>query len=937
MSSPRRAVLSVVCVLIVAVIGVLLALSSLPGTQSRFEWNPHGTSLSSQISFPLSATTPPSIDIWVDCSAITASNSQFDRTLVRTTPMDVANGLRLIASKQQAWAAIGPNAIANTEVALSSCREQVHLSYNAATQSLAISNGVDNRQVSVADVVTNSGEGPLRPVVSGLEADPSVKDQTSVVLVTAQTTVDWPVWKTILAVIAMMLIVLSVLLIGPARLGIGRIRSALRVALRGARWAWDDTAILAASIISWLIIAPGFDEGWVTATIRSFPQLGFFSNYYDEDAAAQLQGFWWSWVSQLWIGWSQLPILLMRLPSLVIFVASWWFLRRILLERLLPLPEFRAQRWLIVLAVLPFVLSFVPTLRPEIALAGLLSFQLVLVYAYYRRRSVWLLALMGAVGGFGIAVHQSGVCVAAAALACIPWFVEWARRQDRRTVISSVLIVGGTLAGSTVVLLMLHANIWFALESAQHFSEENSHSRFLMEASRFDILFTDERVPPVRAFAVIIVYLSAAAFLLRRRRALNSAASAVGWASFAALASLTITASKWPWHMLSVFPAMVLLLVIFLRDADLRVGWPRVRWAVVAVAAAILGVYSALTVGSFEPMANIGIDFAAQSSGLIYRSALPLIILGLVALVLFVVKRKAWTTRRWAIVSSTLIVAWLLMISVLPAISVFVANPANSWAAVNVSSLTNPCGVGGDARYQIPTVTSALKIQSVEPLSVPAKAQLSADDPVGKHPPVLGTFVFTAQGLQSGLTATPWFQVSADHPMISWIDVASAAKASFEIQWRDASGAGLVSDPVQFLHTSDMWLRQDLTPPAGAAQVRLVWNTNQGVRSVTGPVAVEASATLAQLAGNQPVFISPNLVPWASCFQLPSIRTGVFQDSNWSLGLYLNSAVYPVGYSIASEMVCINPSQDMQSRMCIYRISNPSSVGLTRTDLPMSK
>jgi hypothetical protein len=132
----------------------------------------------------------------------------------------------------------------------------------------------------------------------------------------------------------------------------------------GARWTLSDTGVVLAALVALFFVPSLSDDGWVLTTARNYSSLGFFSNYFTASAAPQPQGFWWTLIQQSWLRHNDIPLLVLRLPSLLMVIGGWWVLRRYLIDRVTP-PYARAMaRGVAAAVVAAFVLAWLPSLRP---------------------------------------------------------------------------------------------------------------------------------------------------------------------------------------------------------------------------------------------------------------------------------------------------------------------------------------------------------------------------------------------------------------------------------------------------------------------------------------------------------------------------------------------------------------------------------------------
>ncbi len=324
-------------------------------------------------------------------------------------------------------------------------------------------------------------------------------------------------------------------------------------------WAGADILVAVVAAISLVVVPPRFDDGWVLTTVRQYADLGFFSNYYSIDAVAQPQGFWWTWIERLWLTPLGTPGFLLRLPTVLIVLGAWWFVRRHVLSRL---GVGRAAVWAAAVVACAGMVGLQTTIRPEPLIALLLAATLSVVVRFAVTRETYLLVTLTGLCALALSAHQTGWVVVAASAAALPWAIDWLR-QPRAWITALAIAAAGGAVLSTLLMLGSNAALWW--RSVRAFAADTTTYRSVFdEGDRISSLATGVSSPPVTTIAVGILILAGLGFILRSQRD-DVAGRAAGWASMAALGGLFLTSSKLVDHYGAVMPAAVVLTALAIR------------------------------------------------------------------------------------------------------------------------------------------------------------------------------------------------------------------------------------------------------------------------------------------------------------------------------------------------------------------------------------
>lgn len=339
-------------------------------------------------------------------------------------------------------------------------------------------------------------------------------------------------------------------------LAIGRtlyVRDPLSADRAASRYAPQDILVAVAGLVALVVVPPRFDDGWVLTTVRNYSDLGFFSNYYSVDATAQPQGFWWTWLERLWLVPHGTPGFALRLPTVVILLATWWLVRRWILH---PLGTSAVGLWAAALMAVSGLIALQTTLRPEPIVAMLLAAAVSVIVRYRRSPQPWLLVVLGALSAAAVAVHQTGWSVVAACTVIAPQAIVRARRERGGMVLAAIGLGSAALAA---LLLMLGSNVNLWWQSVRNFAEDSvTYQSTFDETQRWAALATRYDQPAI-VFAALAAMLLASLGVLSIWHRLNPDQRIATGACLASFAGLLLTSSKLVDHYAAVVPAATVL------------------------------------------------------------------------------------------------------------------------------------------------------------------------------------------------------------------------------------------------------------------------------------------------------------------------------------------------------------------------------------------
>lgn len=908
-------------------------LSPIDVSRSDITWTPtSGEAPSAQLR--LAAQTPDQLHARFDCQQVSRVSTEAlnlvwsDTRVFNTMDSPLKTGLGLFAQKDRLWVAFNDHALDETLLTYSpgaGC--VIELSYSRDHDLVTLTAGTPGHSQTTSSPLTSTAGGsdqqPLQ--VTKLTITPGMLGYSTVNVTTAPTGFhsDW--WRWALAAASCLAALFSVIALRkftpPAALD-------QRFATEPApsRWAWSDTVVSAIAMCAMFIVPPAYDDGWVLGTVRQYNDLGYFSNYFWEQASPQPQGFWWEWFQHLWLSDLGTPAFLLRAPAAALIVITWWFLRRRVLSHLDG--RRRSLHFFAALVYCCGFVSFLITLRPEPMIALLVTVAMSLAIRYYRQSDPWVLAAMGLVSAAALAAHQTGWCVLTCCLSVTPRALSEARRIGYRRASITLATIVFITASTASVLAMLGTNAVMWFRSVATFAHSASYQGTLQEARRVESLLQSGDTGAGRLFVASLAVLLIIGFLTRRNREFGPT-SVAGWAAICSIIGLVLTSSKLSAHIGAIVPATAVLAAIVGHDlAYAQVS--KVRIAVVSLA--LLSVGLAVTNPLVTGQRNTELLDAEPS----LSSVIPTRWLSVSSPLLWVVVIACAIGAAWLIGRSTINLKTLCAAGLITAVSSLcvsvgllpslyeAGNPA-SWVGQQVGALTGKsCGLAGEAGALVPTSVKALPGNQVSTDLLPGYSGATTT-PITLAPLITN---YQSRAGSQGLAGTPWFTLDVGKPTIAWISSSTLGTVTYQIQFRDSQGHLLPAHWQTRASFLSVWQVIPINAPSTAVDVRVVWHSEQGNQVVTGPVAIDKSQTLRQAAGDGPVWNNPQTYLQASCLPLPSIANGITAPFNWSLGtpLLLGEPSTQQAYEVGCPTLV-----DVQATRCAVAVVNSPPEAMTVT------
>jgi len=752
--------------------------------------------------------------------------------------------------------------------------------------------------------------GPAPPfVVTGLLSDLDLRaDPTPYVTVSADVTGTSPTRRQIsLSVVAGLLAVISIALAlipdrRPAARGVAG------AVAKGLRSLAPVDAVVVSALLVWWVVGPTFtDDGWVLVRERNFQGTGTFSTYFDNIGVEQPFGYWYEWLHH-WLALATTSLPLLRVPVLVLGLASWllcrWILTRALETELCRAASVRAT---LAAAFLVGFLSWGLTLRPEPIVSFLAGVALAAMVVFARYPTLGPLALGLAAAALAVSAHPEGLVALAPIVAGAPIVVTWIRTEGRQLVLPGVAMLS-SVAAFGALLMFVDSDVAQRTGSSaaiRGFSRVTALD-WRDELIRYTRLSEPEWGTALRRASVALMLLALVAFACRRR--VGNAADLAGRSLALGLVALLLTPSKWPWH----FGALVVVGAVavgveaaqFARATRDGRGWS-IRPLVVGLVVVAAGAWAWSYRSSWSPFdlrshgwpPDIGeliapLDGVALSSLLTWVLLLLYVIAGVGIVQILRKSRRGLGTVPWTVA------AWIVPLIALPLLVTTMgtftrdALTTEGWtlARQNVGSFVGRAGCGLADDLLLPDPRTFI------PLSATAA---SGDHSIagGLEPPPLsgvGAWGPLFDGVAPQQSVTPWYRVPPRGSIGLFVAGHTEDRRTLRAEWATETDrgvtvaqAGRVRAPARtpvdanrtfswrFLAEGDLPIR-----PRRATLVRFVANNRRlgpdWAIAFSGPVSYEAQSMSARLREAKAV-VHPALGLDFPCAEHPTLARGVVE------------------------------------------------------------
>jgi len=334
-------------------------------------------------------------------------------------------------------------------------------------------------------------------------------------------------------------------------IGSGRRLRPLGSLRRGLQSAWGardaSDAVVVGALLVWWIVGPTFwDDGWYWTEHRAFDEIGEFSLYYNSWGLSVPLGFWLEWLRH-WVIGSTTDLVVMRLPSLLTVLLT-WFICRWCLRSIVPGPPASVVRWTLAGVFLVGATSWGMTLRMEPVVSLLAVTTLAAVIRFSQAPGLLPLTIAVPAVVLAMATHTTGIVAVAPLLAAARPVLSWLREEGRSVAFSlGALLLAGL--GLALILFTLDADLATRLGNAQVLREAETHSypwwREYVRYTSFDALGGGTTI---RRLSLLLLLLTVVVFLTRRRPDRTGVSALPARSVAVALVLLAFIPSKWPWH-----------------------------------------------------------------------------------------------------------------------------------------------------------------------------------------------------------------------------------------------------------------------------------------------------------------------------------------------------------------------------------------------------
>lgn len=391
------------------------------------------------------------------------------------------------------------------------------------------------------------------PRITAIHADEELRDLNA--------SVDFQIWTAQTSPTAAQKVsfVVALILLGAFAVSLSRrTKAAPDVAPRIALKTWPATFGISVTTVAAMFIAPPIiDDGWLTSIARKYGELGFVSNYFHHSSSAMPQGNWLTSLSRLWLSVGD-SVLVMRSASALCTVATWLILLRWVLKPIAHRAGSSLPIYLAAISYLPWVAAPMMTLRYEPVMVLMWSVALVALLRLKRDGSPLAFTALLIIAALSVTAHQTGWPVASLAAAGLFVLIQRSRdgnRVDWATHLASIAIVGlVSISG-----LLVDNRFQDLLRSVREFADSYAFQRSYLNIEHW--LEGIGGASNVRTFA-IVTFLVLFAALIAGKRDSNTDVQVVRLAAIASLASLTLTSSKWAWHLTIFAPVTVVLVAV---------------------------------------------------------------------------------------------------------------------------------------------------------------------------------------------------------------------------------------------------------------------------------------------------------------------------------------------------------------------------------------
>lgn len=645
---PARRVLAVVALAVLSGLSTIaFVLAPVQEHTATYNWSSATNGVAAAL--PLVPYQPMALDITVPCNSLASAR---DGVVLSTYPLNAPSPAGLRLTKLSGALAVSSNGTTVLDrVAVPGQCRNLTLSFTPQASTLSI-DGATPAQL----------RGDNRPQLVGFFTTLAPRDGPSATT-TADTRFDSSpsVLKYLFGAAAIAFLALT--LLGVRRLDrAGRSRR-LPYTVRGAWKPRISDAVVALALFGWAVIGPStVDDGYIMQILRGRGAAGFVGNYSHWFNAPEAPFGWFYEPYALWSDISPDPVW-MRMPSVLIGIASWAVLSRLIAPRLFrtglsqPNRSLRASTALVPVALaaafLVWWLPYNSGVRPE----PLIAFGTALSYVWVDRarvtRTVLPLCLAGLTAGLTLGVGPTGVIAFGPFLVMLPPLLRWLRSRPAKVLMASAAAVLASV-GAALLVMCADQSLAALLAGNRARTTIGVDLSWQQEYVRYDSLFNPfvtegsvfRRLPVLTSIAAAVLVL----VVLVRDRYIPGLRRRVGQTLTLSLAVcfplIALTPTKFTHH----FGAFAVLGAVVLAGAlhTVRVSAHRStsRQAAVYAGAGVVFGLSLYGGNNWWYLSSLGVPFRDRTPALHgITISTPVLALGLL-IALVIVVRGTWSGAR---------------------------------------------------------------------------------------------------------------------------------------------------------------------------------------------------------------------------------------------------------------------------------------------------
>lgn len=952
----RRSLVVPLVVALVALVGSLaLPLAPVLMSTPTVSW-PQDPARPTSTMLQLTNQTPLALDVRFDCATARAAGATPDgvllSTLVPGQPAAAVDGLLVTVRGDRLTAQLRGRVLVDEPVSDGDCDYRVRGDTGQVTAERdgVVLGALDTAALAVPEPPQQpGGDDGIEPIVDVLPDVDVLATSLSDLPDDAQLSVRLDVDNQFNTTPSAAKAVLLAVVLACALIALALLARADRQATTGpasgprARAGWPAVvvdAVVVGILLLWLFIAPyGDDDGYYAAMARNAEAEGFVGNYYQLFNQAFTPFTWFYRVLGWWMELGDSPVVL-RVPALVVGLATWLLLRRFVAQPGALPPPVAERRWapvaVVVLLAAAFLAWWLPYgmgVRPE-AVVGLLTLAtLAGVVTGLRRRRLLPVGLGFGAAALAASCHPTGLVALGPVLVALPRLVALVREgvPPLAALTRGALLLAPGAVGSAAAFADGTLNDF--LRGQQLFLSVQAQTGWYDEYQRYSFLLSPiamgsyaRRTAVLLGLVSLLWFIALAAAARGRGVSVPTPLVLAAWSLGAAFLLLWITPSKWTHHFGALAGVGPAFLALFLASLPWLAGQVTRGRAPVGVPVLVVASYVVLGALTFRGpnlwpytwLPGMPHPVVPPYVGPI-RLGSPLVWLGVAAVVLAGValarRRTARPAARPWVVAVPLLVLVFLGTSLTYLVGSFsyatlrTLDSWSPWADGLTDPLAGDCGAAG--------AIEVLDVATADPLSPAPDTDPADPQPAfgagsgwfpASPPPtepgegaatdVWGSLDGVVGEDATGELTTPWYN-AVEPPEGQRTAVLAAGRLEggnelrVEYAERDVTGRPVVvgSQPLADAVDSPVWRTFVLDPAAAGAQrpdlVRLVAEDRSGGAggwlALTGPSLLRSVELTEYLPEDAPVATAWQISWVFPCQRQPVVQYGVTEPVDYGI------------------------------------------------------